>query len=87
MRSSITACPNTLHEEKVVTVTRPVTHVDVVAVKSASIYGTGTPLCELTGSARSRLPISMVSKKLSKITCVVDNEKFPFFIFVFLGKF
>jgi hypothetical protein len=29
----------------------------------------------------------MVTKKLSKITCVVDNEKFPFFIFVFLGKF
>jgi hypothetical protein len=33
------------------------------------------------------LPISMVTKKLSKITCVVDNENFPFFIFVFLGKF
>jgi len=83
MSRRMTACPNMLQEEAVVMVTSPVTHVAVVAVKSASIYGTGVPLAELTGRERRRLPIIIVTRKLRRIICVVDKENFLFFICLF----
>ena len=48
-------------------VTSPVTHIDVVAVKRASMYDTGFPSAVLIGSESSRLPTSMAIRKLSMI--------------------
>lgn len=62
------------------TVTSPVTQVAVVAVNSASMYGTGSLPEELMGRAKRRLPISMAAMKLSNIICVVDRLNFIFFI-------
>ena len=59
-------------------VTRPVTQVEVVAVNSASRYGTASPLAELIGNTRITLPKSMVARKLSSMICVVDNKNFLF---------
>ena len=75
----MTICPNKLHAETVGSVTSPVTHTDVVAVKSASKYGTRLPVAELMGSDKRTLPIKITTKKLSNIVCVV--EKFNFFFF------
>ena len=61
-------------------VTSPVTQVEVVAVNSASKYGTATPFDELTGRDKRPLPSKIVAKKLSKIICVVDKDIFLFFI-------
>ena len=61
-------------------VTRPVTQVAVVAVNSASRYGTGFPVAELTGIASRRLPSAMTIKKLSIMICVVDSVRFFFMI-------
>ena len=72
----ITICPNKLHVETVGSVTSPVTHVDVVAVKSASKYGTLFPVAELTGNDSKMLPIKITPKKLSRIVCVVENFSF-----------
>ena len=63
----------------VVSVTRPVTQVAVVAVKSASISGTAAPPLALIGQARSILPMSMTSKKLSIMICVVVGADLVFF--------
>lgn len=46
-------CPNKLHADTVGTTTRPVTHVAVVAVNSASINGVVCPLDELIGKVNS----------------------------------
>ena len=62
-----------LHVETVGSVTSPVTHVDVVAVKSASKYGTLCPVAELIGNAKRILPIKITPKKLNKMICVVEN--------------
>ena len=62
------------------TVTRPVTQVALVAVKSASRYGTLIPFEELMGRDRAKLPRNMVIKKLSKMICVVENLNFFFLI-------
>ena len=67
-----------LHVETVGRVTSPVTQVAVVAVNRASRYPTEQPLAELIGRTRSRLPKTIVIKKLSRMICVVDNE--PFFL-------
>jgi hypothetical protein len=61
-------------------VTSPVTQVAVVAVKSASRYGTASPPAELIGRDRSRLPSNIAIRKLSKIICVVDRENLFFLI-------
>jgi hypothetical protein len=79
MSTSITACPNALHVEATGSVTSPVTQVAVVAVNSASEYGTAIPFAELMGSDSNKLPTRIVTKKLNSITCVVDNENFLFF--------
>ena len=65
----------------VVSVTRPVTQVDVVAVNSASKYGTAFPFTELMGSANRLLPRSMAIKKLSNMICVVERVNFLFIFF------
>ena len=70
--------PNTLHVDTVGSVTSPVTQVEVVAVKSASRYGTDSPLAELIGNAKSPLPIRMVTRKLNNMTCVVERVNFFF---------
>ena len=62
-----------LHVETVGSVTSPVTHVDVVAVKSASKYGTLCPVAELIGNTKRILPIKITPKKLNKMICVVEN--------------
>jgi hypothetical protein len=60
-------------------VTSPVTQVDVVAVKSASRYGTLSPVAELMGNDSKMLPMKTTPRKLNKIVCVVEN--FNFFSF------
>jgi len=72
----MTTCPNTLQVETVGRVTSPVTQVEVVAVKSASRYGTALPLAELIGNANSTLPKRIVTRKLSNMICVVENVNF-----------
>ena len=79
MRIKITICPNKLQVETVGSVTSPVTHTDVVAVKSASRKGTLSPVAELMGRHRRMLPMKITPKKLSKMVCVVEN--FNFFSF------
>ena len=76
----ITAWPKTLHVVTVGSVTSPVTQVAVVAVNSASKYGTASPLAELIGSTSSRLPTKITIRKLSIIICVVERENFFFII-------
>ena len=75
----IMICPNTLHVLNVGRVTSPVTHTDVVAVKRASIYGTGFPLAELIGSESNILPVSTAIRKLNMMICVVEISHFNFF--------
>ena len=58
-------CPKTLQEEKVGVTTRPVTQVEVVAVKSASKKEVGFPSAELMGSERNTAPINIAIKKLT----------------------
>ena len=60
-----------LQAEAVVTVTRPVTQVAVVAVNKASIYAMGFPSAELMGRLKSILPIRIVIKNPRSIICVV----------------
>ena len=67
-------------------VTSPVTQVAVVAVKSASIYGTASPLAELIGNAKSPLPTRMVTRKLSNMICVVESVNFFFLTIRFSSK-
>ena len=76
MRSRMTICPNTLQVDTVGIVTSPVTQVELVAVKSASRYGTASPLAELIGNAKSPLPMRMVTRKLSNMICVVESVNF-----------
>ena len=76
----ITICPNTLHVDTVERVTSPVTQVEEVAIKSASIYGTGLPLAELIGNAKSPLPTRIVTRKLSNMICVDESVNFFFLI-------
>jgi hypothetical protein len=64
-------------------VIRPVTLMELVAVKRASIYETDSPLAELTGSASKRLPIKIAIINPNKIICVVDNLNL-LLIFIFL---
>jgi len=86
MRSRMTICPNTLHVDTVGSVTSPVTQVDVVAVKSASRYGTASPLAELIGNAKRPLPMRIVTRKLSNMICVVESVKFFFLTISFPQK-
>ena len=67
-----------LHVDTVGSVTSPVTHVEVVAVKSASRYGTASPVAELIGNANSALPTRMVERKLINMICVVESVNFFF---------
>jgi hypothetical protein len=78
IKSNITTCPKPLHAQTVGSVTSPVTQAEVVAVNSASRYGTASPLAELIGNAKSKLPTRMVTRKLSNMICVVENENFLF---------
>mgnify|MGYP006976637296 CR=1 FL=1 len=82
----MTICPNTLKADTVGTVTSPVTQVEVVAVKSASRYGTASPLAELIGNAKSPLPMRMVTRKLSNMICVVESVNFFFLTIRFSSK-
>ena len=75
----MTICPNKLQVETVGSVTSPVTHTEVVAVKSASRNGTLFPVAELMGRNKRMLPIKITPKKLSRMVCVVEN--FNFFSF------
>jgi len=63
----MTVCPKTLHVEKVGSVTSPVTQVEVVAVNSASIYGTAILLVVLIGNAKRMLPSNITKRKLNSI--------------------
>ena len=63
-------CPKTVHEEYVGTVTKPVTHTEVVAVNNASKYE--ILKVELIGKNNNKLPQRIVIKKLNNIICVVD---------------
>ena len=73
-------CPKTLQEETVGVTTRPVTQVEVVAVKSASKKEVGFPSAELMGSESNTAPINIAIKKLNNIICVVDTRSRYFFI-------
>ncbi|MBQ4136533.1 MAG: hypothetical protein IJD67_00340, partial [Clostridia bacterium] len=64
---SIITCPKTPHVENVGNVTSPVTQVDVVAVKRASIYGTEFPSAELIGRVNRMLPSDITKIKLNNI--------------------
>ena len=87
IKSNITICPNTLQVDTVGRVTSPVTQVEVVAVKSASRYGTASPLAELIGNAKNTLPTRIVARKLSNMICVVVSTNFFFLtIRIFLLK-
>ena len=83
IKINITTCPNVLQVETVGRVTSPVTQVDVVAVNSASRYGTDLPVAELIGKYKNTLPISIVTRKLNNIICVVDNLNLFFLIIKF----
>jgi hypothetical protein len=61
-------------------VTRPVTQVAEVAVKSASIYGTLCPSAALIGSERRRLPTMTAAKNPSIIILVVEMPRFDFLL-------
>jgi hypothetical protein len=67
-------------------VTSPVTQVEVVAVKSASRYGTATPSAELIGNTNNALPTRMVTKKLSNMVCVVESVNFFFLTIRFSSR-
>ena len=82
----MTICPNTLQVETVGSVTSPVTQVDVVAVKRASRYDTGSPVAELIGNASSALPTRIVPRKLSNMICVVESVNFFFLTIIFSFK-
>ena len=74
IKTRITTWPKVLQVDTVVTVTRPVTQVAVVAVNRASRYGTGLPSAALMGRASRRLPIKIIPRKLSMIICVVVSR-------------
>ena len=78
IKSNITVCPKILQADTVGSVTSPVTQVEVVAVKSASRYGTASPVEELIGNARRMLPAKIVTRKLSSMICVVESVNFFF---------
>ena len=86
MSSRMTICPKTLHVHTVGSVTSPVTQVEVVAVKSASRYGTASPLAELIGNAKNTLPTRIVARKLSNMICVVESVNFFFLTISFSSK-
>ena len=67
-----------LQVDTVGSVTSPVTQVEVVAMKSASRYGTASPVAELIGNANSALPTRIVTRKLSNMIWVVESEKILF---------
>ena len=67
IRQRMTACPKMLHEVTVGTTTRPVTHVAVVEVKSASIKGVKLPVADDIGSMSKSAPIKIAAMKLSNI--------------------
>ena len=79
MSKSMIICPNILQVLDVWRVTSPVTQVAVVAVKRESIYPTRSPVAELMGSVRIRLPIRIAARKLKRITCVVESFSLSFF--------
>ncbi|MCC2685170.1 MAG: hypothetical protein K0R75_2069 [Paenibacillaceae bacterium] len=56
----MTNCPNIVYWVPVSTTTRPVTHVEVVAVNKASIQATGDPVEEI-GSVNRNAPIRMIN--------------------------
>ena len=67
INSKIINCPQKLQADIVDTVTSPVTHTDVVAVKRASMYGTATPPAPQNGMASNPLPAKINIRKLSII--------------------
>lgn len=69
-----------LQEETVGVTTKPVTQVEVVAVKSASKKDVGFPSAELMGSESNNAPINIAVKKLNNIICAVDILIRRFFI-------
>ena len=76
----ITTCPKALQEETVGVTTKPVTQVEVVAVKSASKKGFAFPSAELIGRESNNAPINIAIKKLINMICVVDTKGRCFFI-------
>ena len=80
MSSSIITCPKTLQEETVGVTTNPVTQVEVVAVKSASKNGVAFPSAELIGNTSNTESISIATRKLNNMMCVVDTKSRCFFI-------
>ena len=76
----MTICPNKLQCATVVTVVRPVTQVEVVAVKRASIKGVTCPFAELIGKHNNPVPISIATTKLNRSKCVVDKDNLLFII-------
>jgi hypothetical protein len=59
----MTICPNVVKYVPVSTTTSPVTHVAEVAVKSASINGSGSPLADAIGSDNNTAPSKMINAK------------------------
>ena len=62
------------------TTTRPVTQIEVVAVKRESINGVTLPSAEDTGSIKRAVPISIATKKPKAMIWVVDKLFFIDFI-------
>lgn len=72
MSARITPLPNMLHSVAVSRTTKPVTQVELVAVKSASIGSVNFPSADEIGSVSSRPPISTTDKKPRIIVFVGD---------------
>ena len=73
-KSAITTCPNRLQCAYVGTVTRPVTHTDVVEVNSA--IPVAFPVFEESGSIKRNVPITIATKNPTAIILVVVNSFF-----------
>ena len=54
-------------------------------MKSASRYGTASPVAELIGNAKSALPTRIVKRKLSNMICVVESVYF-FFLTIYISS-
>ena len=74
MRIRIINCPNRLQCSKVLTTTSPVTHTEVVEVKSASMYGVYVPSADETGSISITEPMITAEKNPRAIIWVVDKD-------------
>jgi hypothetical protein len=78
----MTACPKILQWRMVFKVTSPVTQIEVVAVKAASITGVGCRSAEEIGSTKRKVPIRIPAKNPNAIICVVVRP-----VLIFLAIF